>query len=307
MNMKKVLFFLMILALCLTLTGCSVLGAVSGRRYDQADRYHAGSFTYAATDVRKVDINWVSGTVNLREADGETLSVTEDAAGLSTAQQMHWLLDGDTLRIQFCKSGYSGSIPGKKLVTVEIPREIALQASVTSGTVLMGSHTLQSLDAGCTSGSIEAGELQVSGELKAGCTSGSIHIGNTKAGSVSLGATSGSLTAALLDAGSDFSAGCTSGRITVEAVKADSVKAASTSGDMHLGLYQCGSAEIGATSGDIRLTIPAGQGVTVDFGTASGRLNGQKVQTHSERVVLGDGSCPVKVGTTSGSLTIEEK
>ena len=91
----------------------------------------------------------------------------------------------------------------------------------------------------------------------------------------------------------------------LEAVKADTVRISSTSGDMQLGVYQCGKVNVSATSGDIILTAVHGSGMTVDFKTTSGSLNGKSVK--NARHVVGDGVSAVTVSTTSGDLkTVEQ-
>lgn len=280
--MKKALAILTVLLLCIALCGCSFS---KGRIYDHADQYSVGSFTCDASAVRKIAVRWESGELRVRESEGALLSASEKAEGLSADQQMHWWLDGGTLRVEFCQSGYSGSIGGEKQLEMEIPRGVDFEAEVSSGRVVLGDHQF--------------------GALRLASSSGSLKMGNIRAESVTLAATSGSITAGLTDVKGALCVASTSGSIAIEAVQAQSLEAAATSGSIRLGLYRCGGASISATSGSVRLTVHPNYGAAIDYTTSSSSVNGENVR--SGRLVLGDGSCPVKVSTTSGNLTAEMK
>lgn len=321
-RMKKILCGLVLTALCLTLCAC---GFTAGGTYPNADKYTVGNFTYDAASVEAVDVSWISGRVELIESDGGTLSVTEKQDGLTDDQLMRWWLDGTTLRIQYWKSGYTGTLnSNQKRLTMEIPRDIALTVHVTSGEIIGGNHQLKEANLSATSGEIELGAVNAdnitvemtSGGLKAGplraakriavkCTSGEIKIDNAMADTVTLQSTSGKIEAGPIDA-QEFTAECTSGDIKLEAVKADSAKVKTTSGDIRLGVYQCGGVSISCTSGDVTLSPVHGSGMTVDYNTNSGSLNGKGGQK-SWHQVIGDGASPVTVNTTSGDLKLSEK
>lgn len=322
--MKKTMKALLLLALACCLAGCS-FSVSGGFSYSDGGKYSVGSFAYEASQVDAVEINWNSGLVELKETEGASLNVTEKEEKLRPEQRMRWLLDGRTLRIQFCQSGYSGVLPDGKHLTMEIPKGIELKVNVTSGDVFLGTHTLKALEAACTSGSVNTGDLSADsmllaatsgsittgalrahGAVKASCTSGSVSIENAMASSITLSATSGNLTAGPLDAQETCSVECTSGKIRLEAVKAGSLKLKSTSGGMEAGVYQCGKVNVNATSGNVILSLLHGQGAAVEFKTVSGSLNG-KDAGKKESITLGDGSCPIEVDTTSGNLQIVEK
>lgn len=79
--MKKHVLFLTALSLMsLPLFGCGGFwnkNSVHTRANEQTDHYNAGAFTYAADQVEKVEVNWVSGSVTLKESKENTLSVSE--------------------------------------------------------------------------------------------------------------------------------------------------------------------------------------------------------------------------------------
>lgn len=322
--MKKTVCCLLLVVLCLSLCGCGI--TMSSAQYPDADKYLVGSFTYHAGAVEAVEINWTSGRVEFKESDQAELTVTETTEGLKEEEQMRWWLDGKTLRIQYWKSGYSGTLVNKeKRVIVELPRDISLKAHVTSGAIQAGDHRLLDAALEATSGSIQVGALNA-GEAKISMTSGSVQTGpvrvekqfsvsatsgditleNVMANSVSLQCTSGKIKAGPIDAPM-FKIESTSGDVRLDALKADNAAIQTTSGEITLGIYQCGKADVTSTSGDVDLTLLHGSGATVDFRTNSGRFNGKKDDTKRYHEVIGDGAAIVTVSTTSGDLKLKEK
>ena len=319
--MKKALSLLLALVLAAALCGCTVSISRAGR-YPDAEKYTVGDFTFQAADVDEIVLSWVSGEARLVRSEAATLSVTEEApAGLPADALMHWYLDGRTLRIQYCASGYSGTINGLKRLTVEVPDGIALNAGVTSGDLILDSHALSAVNLGCTSGSVSvasltadslnmgatsgslaAAELAISGDLAASATSGTVSIDSLSAASATLSATSGTVSAGEVALTGGLSTAATSGALRFGSVRAGTVSAGSTSGDIALGLASCDSADIAATSGTIAVRLLEGLGARVEFTTASGSLNGADGRV--AQLTFGDGSCPVTIATTSGDATV---
>ena len=78
--------------------------------YKDAMTFAAGNFTYAASEVRRVSVSWVGGSVKLEKGAGDTLRADESGM-LSVPQQMHWRIKDGTLEIMYCASGYAGRFP----------------------------------------------------------------------------------------------------------------------------------------------------------------------------------------------------
>ena len=77
-------------------------------------------------DIRKIDISWRSGGVNIYAAEQSAqISVKEEsAAPLAESEKMVCAIDGDTLRIRFLGDAYRGSYDGEKHLDVGLPREL---------------------------------------------------------------------------------------------------------------------------------------------------------------------------------------
>ncbi len=160
---KRALIFLLCAVLMslpvLSMTGCGS-GYMVTNAYDHSENYSTGNFTYEAELVDHVSISWYLGVVEVRESDTAVLNVSETGENLPQAEQLHWYLDGDELRIEFCESGYYGRFENSdKHLTIEVPKNVTLTVSNSSGVVTLGEHPLKELDLQTVSGNFSAGNL----------------------------------------------------------------------------------------------------------------------------------------------------
>ncbi|MBO4409275.1 MAG: DUF4097 family beta strand repeat protein [Spirochaetales bacterium] len=303
--MRKSVLFLCILLACL-LCGCRGRSLQLSNTYKDSEKYQAGSFSYRASDIDAISIDYNSGDVTIVQSDSATLNVTENGLSLSDAQKVHWYLDGRTLRIKFCKSGFTGTfLMNSKKLTVEIPAGIRVDAAVTSGNIAFATDIEASeLNIAATSGSIGALTLK-SNSLNAGMTSGTIRIDRIDTGEAAFGVTSGSIFIDTLIA-DRANLGGTSCRVEVTVAIVDEINMGATSGNLKVGLASCRKAEIECASGDIDITALPADGATVQYARTSGSLKASGYSTVDGKLVFGKGGCQLKVGTTSGDLSISE-
>lgn len=122
-------------------------------------------------DIRKIDISWRSGSVNIYTAEQSAqISVKEEStAPLAESEKMVCAIDGDTLKIDFCRSGHLLSSSPEKQLVLSIPRSLTLEkfeADTTAAAVnVTGLHT-QTVDISTVSGGVdlaaEAYEIDIS-------------------------------------------------------------------------------------------------------------------------------------------------
>ncbi|MBP5161443.1 MAG: DUF4097 family beta strand repeat protein, partial [Spirochaetales bacterium] len=257
--MKRIIVFALALITCFAVTSCFIrrsfsfgINRVTYGSYSDAGKYQTGSFSYRSSDVRKIAVSYVSGDLRVVQSDSRTLNATESGKNISDDQAMRWYIDGDTLRIQFCKNGYSGSMPSKTLV-LEIPYGIDLEIGMTSGDIIFETDvTAGDVKLGSTSGGKRIKAL-VCDDFEEGSTSGSTSIDALHASDAEFGSTSGNTSIGYLEADyADFAA--TSGSLSVSSVSCGSLDAGSTSGNITLALEKCNKLKIGCTSGDVTLT-----------------------------------------------------
>ncbi|MBP5161825.1 MAG: DUF4097 family beta strand repeat protein, partial [Spirochaetales bacterium] len=262
-----------------------------------------GSFSYRSSDVRKIAVSYVSGDLRVVQSDSRTLNATESGKNISEDQAMRWYIDGDTLRIQFCKSGYSGNMPSKTL-DLEIPYGVELEIGMTSGDVTFVTDvTAGDVNLGSTSGGKHIKTL-VCADFKEGSTSGSTSIDFLHAVEAEFGSSSGNTSIGTLET-DDAEFAATSGNLEISSVRCAKVDIGATSGNITLGFDKCDKLKIGCTSGDVTLTrLPSG-GASIEFDKTSGNLRADGYMVKGGRMVYGDGACRMDINTTSGDLTIK--
>ena len=274
---------------CITVTGLSCSVPV---RYSNADKYTAGNFTYESDKVEKVEIEWAAGGIKLVNGKG-TLSVTESGADeLSEDEQMHWWLDGKTLKIKFCKSGYKYSLNkafnNKKELTVELPEYVDLDIDVASGKV-------------------SAENMLNLGKFELDTASGGTDIKALSAKEVKVDSASGGMAFGSVTVSAAFKVNSASGGLTVDSISAGEIDIDSASGGITIGIGTVEKVKLDSTSGSIRLTLlDKTAGATVRFSAVSGSFNSAlSVVNSGEVMTYGNGYTDMDISIVSGSVTLE--
>ena len=126
--MKKIVCLLAVCLLCLGLVSCNM-----EYEYDDARLYTAGNGAVDPGAVHSIDIDWISGSVTVKVYDGEMLQFSDNSPYTSEENLLHYYLDGDTLKIRFCKSyGFRLSKPEPKDLEVLVPEAYADQLAKIS-------------------------------------------------------------------------------------------------------------------------------------------------------------------------------
>lgn len=188
MHLKPSHLISAVLPLCLLaamLAGCRVnisVGSgsyITGEDYPDARKYKTGAFTYAADEVKAVEVYWRSGEIALIESGASELSVSESGGELPEDTALHYLLDGGVLRIRFCGSGARILVnEADKRLRLEVPKGIDISVHTTSallkadaleqGNILisafsgrteLGTVTAENIDLSSSSGAIRAGSI----------------------------------------------------------------------------------------------------------------------------------------------------
>ncbi len=125
--MKKGLFFLIILSLLLSFTGCNVMSGVPGGvvvRYEEAESYTMGGVETDQT-VETLSISWVSGSIDIRHHDGDTIIVEEKGNRmLNENTSLYHRLENGTLTLYFAKSDAWIEDGLRKDLTILLPRRL---------------------------------------------------------------------------------------------------------------------------------------------------------------------------------------
>lgn len=295
--------------LAVILVGC---GSRLTMTYANEKQYSAGSGEVPAS-VRELDVDWSSGAVRVETHAGSTVRIAEHSSrSLPEELQVHWWLDGATLRIRFCASGQRLSLPdtAKKELTVSLPQELALE-----------SLTVDTAAADVTVAEAYADVLRVStasGDMELSCAAKQIEL-NSASGSMALLASgsceslaahsaSGRIKAGL-DSVEMLKCGSASGSIEIDAAAADFVYAESTSGKIVLALDKLAhEGKVDSTSGKVTLQLPQDAGFTAKIRSNSGELHSDFAMKYDgESYVCGDGRTMLTIETTSGDIALRSR
>ena len=128
------------------------------------------TFSVEPARVREIEVDWLGGSVMVVLTDDDSLSFAEMAyQDVPEEQRLSYALDGDTLKIDFCRSGHLLSSSPEKQLVLSIPRGLTLEkfeADTTAAAVnVTGLHT-QTVDISTVSGGVdlaaEAYEIDIS-------------------------------------------------------------------------------------------------------------------------------------------------
>lgn len=268
------------------LISCSFKSTIVGEQYENANEYSIGDFTYEANAIEQVLINWYVGEITIHQSDQERLSVHEENVDLLENEKIHYLIKNQTLRIQFWESNHSGIIDDKqKKLTVEIPLGISLTILTTSARV--HASTLQ-LDA-----------------IKIITTSSSCRISSLNAKEASFTSTSGKITIDFIEVSTRLDVGTISGNIILKNVNIPTLHLNSTSGTIDLEMKDVRNLEATTISGKVKIHLQDDLGAVVVYSTISGEIFIKKDYTKDNGYKIGNGTCQIKVVTTSGNLIIQ--
>lgn len=236
---------------------------------DSATGYISETFSVEPARVREIEVDWLGGSVMVVLTDDDRLSFAEMAyQDVPEEQRLSYALDGDTLKIDFCRIGHLLSSSPEKQLVLSIPRGLTLEkfeADTTAAAVnVTGLHT-QTVDISTVSGSVdlaaEAYEIDIS----------------TTGGCAAVDADFYQL---------DFSA--VSGSLTLTMQRAAEVEAETTSGGVTIHLP------------------PSSYGFALDFETVSGTPEiAFDANGGDGHWTYGDKASTLTVDTASGNLSLD--
>ena len=303
----------MISAVCAAVLICAVAMTATGlfqkafAGYDHAEQYTAGDAEIRGM-VKNLEVSWTSGKITVAYHGKDTVELRETAnRALSEDQKMRWWLDGDTLRIQHCKSGLNWNWNLDKELTITLPEGMELGDAVfalTSGDVIIPELRTEKLVMAATSGNLTA---------------------EAEAKNVQVTTTSGNQNLKLKGTAERVQMTATSGNIRMEAEEAKHIQGVSTSGDMDIvaehnentqlsgtsctarvRLQETQKLSVNTTSGNVTAELPETPGFKAELNSLSGSVNtGMAMTKNGQQYICGDGSGSVRINTTSGNIQIE--
>lgn len=93
--------------------------------YDNESLYTAGSGEVSANGITELSVDWISHNITIEYYDGDTISFSEPKQS-DPDYALRYHVDGNELKIKFCKSGFKASNPKNKELTVRLPQGLIL-------------------------------------------------------------------------------------------------------------------------------------------------------------------------------------
>ena len=295
-NMNKIMTTIVLLGALCAFSGCILgksgpdFGFGSGFIYDHAKQYTAGD---AKIDdkVQAIDLDWVSGNVNVIPSPDDTVTISEITDGtLPEEQRVHWWLDGTTLRIKFCASGLKLRFHyGKKALTVAVPESLQLS----------------DIHIDSASADVQVSTAKVN-DIHVDTASGDVTIENClEVQNVRISTASGKQTV-IIPTAETAQFGTASGSISIRADSIKTLKTNTASGDVRCELQKApDDCSMETSSGKVTVGLPEDIGFTLKLGTASGRLESDfALKKSGSTFICGDASSRMKINTASGDIRL---
>lgn len=172
---KKLLLIVMIIAMCFTMTGCIRINVGES---DDDDRSFEEGGASVPSDIKKIDIEWVGGKIDIVYGDVDEISFAETADGrIDKDKIMCYKVSGSELEIKFAKpSKLINFKDTSKDLTLTIPKDLILEElsidGVSSNINIEHQAFIKELDIDTVSGNVEAYLYGGADEIKIDSVSG---------------------------------------------------------------------------------------------------------------------------------------
>jgi lia operon protein LiaG len=261
---------------------------------DEIDKMSTGNAEFDKNEVKSIDINWTSGTVEIKNGNTDKVEISENVSyDKNSDNAMRWSLDDGKLKIYDSKNAFgfhwfSFSMSPKKL-TVTLPESISLDE-----------FDISSASAEFTAECINADTLDIetaSGTIKVDSFEGNKADINTASGTVDFTAVSAE----------DVDVETVSGECTVTG-KIEKLNVSGVSSVLNL-IVGKNNSEINAetVSGNVNIRTNCDQsGFTANYSSVSDDFSSDFAGTNKNgKFVYGSGKADYNISTVSGNIDIQ--
>lgn len=271
------------------------MGTYENYRYDNENEYAVGNTEYASASISNIEIDWVSGKVNIIPYDGDTVKIEETSAkAIEEKYELRWRVKENTLYIKPCKSTGTWNLAEKiptKTLYIYLPEDLAvamnkIEIDTASAWISIIGITATEVDTTTASGDTWLEK----------CTVTNLNIENV----------SGYVNCTEFSA-EKIDAETVSGNVEIMgSVKELDVESVSGT------VYYCSSstapdsADVSTVSGEIKLEIHDNDGFNIDFDSVSGKITSDFPLTISSgNQTYGNGTRNYDFETVSGNVNIK--
>lgn len=262
---------------------------------DEIDKMSTGNAEFDKNEVKSIDINWASGTVEIINGDTDKVEISENVSyDKDDDNAMRWSLDDGKLKIYESKNIYGfnwfsfGSTGAKKL-TVALPESVMLDdfdISTASAEVYAESINADTLDIETASGKIKVDSFE-GNSADISTASGTIEFNRVLANDVDVETVSGECTV--------------TGKI-------ENLNVSGVSAVLNLTVGQ-NNREINAetVSGNVNIKTNCDEsGFTANYSSVSGNFSSDFAGTNKNgKFIYGNGKADYNISTVSGNIDIQ--
>ena len=250
-----------------------------------------GVYSVEMKDLKKLHVDWISGSVTVELIDGDAIRFQETAdKTIKEKDALRFGTSGGTLRIQACKKGHIGNLPRKDL-TVYLPRSLA--------------DGLQECEIDTVSGRVKLNDMRVE-EAQVDTVSGQGALLDCSFDSLRFDSVSGTIKVS--GSAKKVKASSVSGEVDLTLADPKEIKISTMSGPITLDLAAAPKdLDIDTTSGKTRLTLPQDASCTITLDAMSGKLYLNDEAVSSKEITLGNGAASYDIDSMSGSVYVITK
>ena len=240
--------------------------------------------------IDSVDIDWISGKVDIRTTDKKEITITEySRKNLDAKDMFHAEVRSGVLKIDWRKSlvkNFFGINWLKKNLVVELPKELAENLEVFECSSVSGGIDARGLGSGKMDFNSTSGGIDIDGinteKLDITTVSGHIKISDTVTEKIGFFTTSGGVGMEDIEA-EDIDFTTVSGSINIDGSISGKIDGSTTSASVNIDTEVCPErVDLGTVSGHMRLAIPEERGFTAKFSAVSGSFSSDFATTSSK-------------------------
>lgn len=247
--------------------------------------------------VKNIEVDWLSGQVDVSTYSGDSVTFSETAnRTLSADEVLYYYVDGRTLHIQFNKDKQydSNTMDGlHKTLTIRVPQALvlnSLEVNTVAAAISVNGASMEEATLQTVSGAVKVSNTAVSDTFRANTVAGNITAEQTGAHTFSANTVSGSIKAAEAEPTARIEMESVIGKVTLA-----------------LGAVPAGCS-VSTTSGKVELTLPKdavfGAIATVNTGKVSSDFDMQSWEGGKRYTIGSTRQTSITLHTTSGSIAV---